>query len=138
MELIKLVNSTLSLIDVFNEVTDSNLVKDRVQIKINVQSPGIIELFGYIDEIVIIALVITAILGGKVSLFKVISLETQGLAEKVRLFIEQYHKSKIEKGKLDIEKQRLELQKSIQSMEIKIPSELEIGSQEETVEKHKV
>lgn len=137
MDLIKLVNSTLGMVDSFNKFAESNLNKDHVQIKINVQSPGVIELFGHIDEIVIIALVMTILIGGKVSLFKMITLETPGLIEKVRQFIEMHQKHGLDKEKIELEKKEKEFQQSINSLQIKIPPELQGSNQEEMVEENK-
>jgi len=122
-ELIKLINTNLDLIEKFNNLTGSKLDKDKVQIKINVQSPGLIELFGYTDEIVIIALLVTAILGGKISLFKVIEFETPGLLEMVKQFIERHQN-------YDLEKEKIALQRAQLSLQVKNPPELQISSQE--------
>lgn len=129
-EFIKFINVTLNLLDSFNEFTESNLDKDLVQIKANVQSPGFIEFFGNINIIFAISLMITAIIGGKFSLFKIATFESLGIIEQVRKFIEQFQR-------YNIEKEKLSLQKSMQSLQIKIPPELQEANQDISIEENK-
>jgi len=124
LELVRLLNSLLDLVDGFNRVTGSELNKDSVQVKINVQSNGLIELFGHVDVIAIIGLVLAALFGGKVSLFKLINFESTGLLELVKGFIAQNQNNALEREKLA-------LQREMQTLNVKTPPELQITGQDE-------
>lgn len=128
VDFVTLMSSVLSLIDTFNNVTGSQLSKNDVQIKANIQSPGIIELFGSIGIIAIIATVYCSIFGGKVSLFKMFEFETKGVQDAIRQYIELFQKH-------NLEKEKLELQRATQSLNVKFPPELQTDSQEGTIEK---
>ena len=124
-EFIQMMSSVFDLVDVFNEVTESDFDKNRIQIAVNVQSPGPVELYGSIGLIVVLGAAIAGIIGGKVSLGP-IKFDSPGLLEKIRQFMElrQSH---------DLEKEKIALQR-MQLMQIKTPPELQASTQEESTE----
>lgn len=119
VSLITLIDKLISTTDLFNEITDSKLDKNTVDIKINIQSPGPVELFGNIDTIVAIAVTAVAICGGGLKL-KVkgfdMDLKTDGLLNRVLQFIDHIHKNKIESLQA-----KNNLHESVESLKVKLP-----------------
>lgn len=109
MELVELINQTLGIVDLVNDLTGENYDKNSVEVKLTLNSPGLIELAGGVGVIGAIATGTAILLGGKVnvSLFKGFSLETTGL----KGAIQQYKEEKREDRKLDIEEKKLEIEK---------------------------
>ncbi|MFY2157398.1 hypothetical protein ACOSZF_17310 [Cytobacillus firmus] len=100
-----------------------------VEIKLNVQSPGPIELIGNIQTIFIIAAGYVAIFGGN---FKIIGFEfqTDGLAGKIMQFIQERHNRSMEEKRLGFEDRRVaieeeRLRNAIEELEVSLPSEIE-------------
>lgn len=116
IDLTNLVNSTVNLLDDFNIITGSQYDKNQVQIKLTLQSPGAIELFGHIDLILGIAFVYAVTFGAD---FGVLGLKfkTEGISKTILDFMEQHKK-------YNLENKKLELQKVLASMQVKMPSEL--------------
>jgi restriction system protein len=64
-DLLKFINSLLECVDLFNELTDSNLSKDDLDIRINVQSPGPIEIISIASvAALVIGIVAISLFGG--------------------------------------------------------------------------
>lgn len=70
IDLINFVSSNLKLIDLYNETFGSNISKDDITMKLNVQSPGPIDLQGCIMAVGAMALVGVFLVGGNVSFKK--------------------------------------------------------------------
>lgn len=117
-EIIDLIASSINSVDTFNEIMGTNLQKNLIQMRINVQSPGILELFGNITEIFAIAAVINAVVGGHVKVGPM-EYSTPGLLGLMLQFIEKSQNYRLEN-------KRLELQRIQQRLEIKYPPELDI------------
>ena len=65
MELINFVSNNLNLIDLYNEVFEKNISKNDITMKLNVQSPGPIDLQGSVLAIGAIATIGVFIVGGQ-------------------------------------------------------------------------
>lgn len=104
--LIGVMNSTLNLIDLYNDTFGEELDKDSIQIKLNVQSPGPIEFLAASSPVIIaMGIVLIAIVGGD---FKAkynkhtgldVGMKTQGFLGRVLQFREQAHKQKLAEQK---------------------------------------
>ncbi|KLU61674.1 hypothetical protein CEB3_c18520 [Peptococcaceae bacterium CEB3] len=126
-EIVGFISTILGLIDLYNSVTGVNLDKNNVKIKINVQSPGPIELFGPVSVIGVIAILIVALSGGTYKIFKVIEIQTPGLKgifEEIRKFMEESHRH-------EVELKKLELQRAFAALEVKLPKELDENDEED-------
>ncbi len=64
-DVIRFIDNILNSIDIYNEYFNDNLKKNKIDLKLNVQSPGPIEFSGDIYTCLIIALIIIGIFGGK-------------------------------------------------------------------------
>lgn len=119
--LINFINRTLSTVDIFNKATNSNLNKNNIDLKINVQSPGPVEYSGDIVTILIIGLTIIGIVGGGLK-FKKNGKDIEGEITSNGLIGEIFN-FLLKKQKNDIELERLkrELGDSIQDLEVKLP-----------------
>ena len=108
-ELVELINQILGTVDLVNEITGEKHDKNCVEVKLTLNSPGLIELAGSIAVMGAIAAGVTILLGGKVNIsaFKGFSLETSGIKGAIQEFMHE----KREDRKLDIEEKRLELEK---------------------------
>lgn len=65
VEILNFINNVIKSIDVFNDLYEKNYDKNKVDMKINVQSPGPIEFSSSIIQGLIIAIAVIAIVGGK-------------------------------------------------------------------------
>lgn len=65
IELIKFVSNNLNLIDLYNEIFDTDISKNDITMKLNVQSPGPIDLQGCILAIGSLALIGVFVVGGQ-------------------------------------------------------------------------
>jgi len=120
IQMAKLINNNLEIIDLFNELYNENLNKNNVDIKINVQSPGPVEIYGTIKEIAVIGFFIIAVCGGGFKLkAKDIEteLKTEGFIEKLIKFRNNEHKNKMEMIKLESK-----IKESVEEMKIVTPS----------------
>lgn len=94
VDLISFIQNTLSSIDVYNALTNKNINKADIDITLNVQSPGHIELSGYYAIILGIAVLGVVLAGGtlKISCTKEKQegeISTEGLIEKINKFLAQ-------------------------------------------------
>lgn len=122
-EINKLTDGALDLIDLFNEVTESNLDSNRIESKMNVQSPGPVELIGIGSIIITLGLLLHYTMGGKFSgkaslkSFE-INGETDGLLEKIIKFKKHSEENSNTKEKLEA------IKDSIKKLDIDLPDEL--------------
>tara|TARA_R110002074_G_scaffold391904_1_gene577006 strand:- start:37 stop:816 length:780 start_codon:yes stop_codon:yes gene_type:complete len=111
---------SLDLLDEFAKSHNVNVDSQNINVKLNVQSPGQIELSGLdMGGIVILALIFLFIVGGGAEIsfgekFK-LNLKTDGIIEKVRMFIKSGTENKIKKEIL---------KKHLRDLKIKDPDEL--------------
>lgn len=123
-DLLKLINGTLNLADVYNELSSDNVDTNDVEIKLNVQSPGPIEFISNVWTITAIGVLLVFIVGGKFTFKKTkestdISAESEGLIEKL-LKVYQNVKQNKELNHMT-EKQTKE---TIEKLEVELPEEL--------------
>ncbi|WP_427339449.1 restriction endonuclease [Caloranaerobacter sp. DY30410] len=125
IDIINFINRVISIVSDFNNITNSNLNKEDIDLKINVQSPGPIEFSGPIITILVMAYLINSIIGGKWNIDLLglkINHETEGLSNKILKYFEIKNKHEIEKMK-----QRNELINSINKLKIKLPEINEVS-----------
>ncbi|MDP2235028.1 MAG: hypothetical protein Q8J88_01220 [Bacteroidales bacterium] len=110
---------TLELFDEFCKEENLPYNSDQFDVKINVQSPGLIELAGLsIDGIVYIGIILVAVTGGGFSLKTNaidVSLKTDGIISKIQAFL---------KSRSNIKTKRKLIEKHTEQLQIKNPEEL--------------
>lgn len=123
-DLTDLIEGLLDFADDFNDATGSNFELRNVEMKVNVQSPGLIELLSYsIFGILAIAGILTVVSGGKFNL-KIaklgteVEIETEGLIEKIIQYKERVLTDKSRQKKIADSK------KLLRKLQVKIPDEL--------------
>lgn len=123
-DLTDLIQGLLDFADDFNDVTGSNIDFRDIEMKVNVQSPGLIELIGYsIHAILAIAGILTVISGGKFNLkIKVlgteVKIDTPGLIEKIIQYKERVLRDSQKQKKI------VNSKKILTKLKVKIPEEL--------------
>lgn len=127
IELANLINNNLAVIDNFNKILDEKLNKNNVDMKINVQSPGPVEIYGAIKEIAVIGFFIMLVCGGSFKLthknkqkdteFNT-ELKTDGFMEKLIKFLDHKNENKIELMKLEES-----IKKSQEQLKINVPTQ---------------
>lgn len=122
-EINKLTDGALEIIDLFNDGTDSSYNSNEIESKINVQSPGPIELIAGAGVILALGLLLHYILGGKYSTkitLKGVEFdgETDGLLEKILKFKKRAEEDSDTKAKL------AEIKETMESLKLQLPDEL--------------
>lgn len=126
-DLMKLINGSLELVDVHNEITGDELDPNGVEIKLNVQSPGPVEFVSDVWTITVIGIALVFIVGGKFSFKHTkeqtdISAESEGMIEKILKVVDRIQKNKELKGqlesqtKLPAEKLKVELPEELKNL----------------------
>lgn len=117
IELINFVSNNLNLIDLYNELFDENISKNDVTMKLNVQSPGPIDLQGSIYTIGAIAAIGFFIVGGQAKFNKNKDGDIQGeisskglLEHIVSIMQAKNMQSSIEKAKSNLKQSQENLQ----------------------------
>lgn len=110
----KLIKFISGLLNYLNKVTDDPTASNDIDIKLNVQSPGILEFIGSPIKIAIIALIFLFIVGGEAKFSKQgydieFSLKTQGLIEKGIQYYERVLKENIDPSELKDEIEQLKI-----------------------------
>lgn len=112
------------------EIAERNKVNfdDEIDIKVSVQSPGTIELIGYIPKIIIFSLAMVTILGGRIK-FWGIELDTQGVIGRIlewRRIRQQEQNQNQEQQNADgpTEQQKERLANNAENLEIQLPEQL--------------
>lgn len=123
IKLLKFIKDVIKTVDIYNEIYNENLDKNKIELQINIQSPGPIEFFGNIENLLIVGIILLIIVGGKISFQKTKDhsygeLETEGLIEKLIKFYKL-----VKYNNLDEEKKewKRSLEESINSLELKKP-----------------
>ncbi|MBU5440348.1 hypothetical protein KQI42_20335 [Tissierella sp. MSJ-40] len=124
IDLIGGINNIMSSVDVFNKVTGSSYDKRAIDMKINVQSPGPVELITYCAGGAFIVGAISMFLFGGNFEFdftkdrQTMKLENSGLLGSILKFKEQKHKEN-----MDIKKLEKELQETKENLKLITPNE---------------
>lgn len=124
IDLIKGINTIISSIDVFNNVAGSNYDKHKIDIKINVQSPGPIEFITYCAGAALILGTLSMFLfGGNFEFLftkdeKKMRIDNLGLLGTILKFREQKHKHDV-----DIKKLEEGLKETRENLELIVPNE---------------
>lgn len=128
IELINLVNSILDLAPEVNHLglTDQDFTRKDVDLKLNVQSPGIIEFFSNVAPwcIVGIGIISTALVGGTIKV--AITKEKSELEHSSDGIIEKLLNWKKQKDEQELKKMELEHRQALEKMNAKLPQELEM------------
>jgi len=125
-EMADLMSNTLNIVDHFNEAMGTTYDKRKIQMQMNVQSPGFLEIFGHIETIFIIASAYSAIFGGKIKI-PGFQFETEGALEKIKEFSETNMKYKLENKKLA-------LRENLIALDVDIPPELIVNTYDDKSE----
>ncbi|MEB3752499.1 hypothetical protein MKY25_01610 [Geobacillus sp. FSL W8-0032] len=98
---------------------------DEIDIKINVQSPGAIELIGYIPAIIMIAVALVGVIGGRVKFFG-IEFDTPGIVGRLLEWQKLKQQGQTQEGvnePNDEQKERLIM--NAENLEIQLPGQLQ-------------
>lgn len=116
IELINFVSSNLNLIDLYNEIFDEDISKNDITMKLNVQSPGPIDLQGTVLIIGVIGLIGVFICGGQAKFKRNkdgdidCEVSSKGLLENIANLIQiKNMQSKIEQTKQSLEQSQKNL-----------------------------
>nr|WP_302597393.1 hypothetical protein [uncultured Cellulosilyticum sp.] len=94
VQLSKLLSNNLDIIDEFNDITESNISKDDIDIKLNINSAGPVEIISNPSTILLIGVVLTFLVGGTFKFKHSKDGETEceigseGMIEKIGKFIQ--------------------------------------------------
>lgn len=120
-QLSRIINNNLEIISLFNKEMNEELDENAVDVKLNLNSPGPIEIFGSIGTILLIAISLNYIVGGKLK-FKYdketteCEIGTDGLIEKIGAFIEKLDTNK-EKTPLEVN-----IKQTSEELKVEIPT----------------
>lgn len=121
-DLLELLSGCLGILNTFNGETKSELDVNSIGIKINVQSPGPIHLFGNPETIWAIAALLHLIVGGRFEFsLEMIACETDGLLGKILQFREQSHRHRMETRQMEA---------VIKKLQVVVPSEIATAFEE--------
>lgn len=122
-QLSKLIDNNISIIDEFNKFSNTNIDVDGVDVKINLHSPGPVEIEGMIYPVLIIGMITIAICGGSLKFNRKnngkecetgLEIKSDGLMEKIIKFMDHFKKNKLEgdklKAKLEESRKNLKIQ----------------------------
>ncbi len=135
-ELAELINNNIHIINTFNEIYNENLNVDDIDIKINVHSPGPVEIHGYVGAVAVIGFIIIAVCGGNFKFTRKngrnetetqAELSSDGFMEKLIKFIDHFSSNKRETIQL---KERLIA--SRENLKIAVPETKQITSLEQS------
>ena len=127
-ELSKLINNNISIIEEFNKITNSVLDVDDVAIKINLHSPGPVEIQGVITGVLVISMITFAICGGAFKFTRKngekeietgLEMKSDGLMEKLIKFMDHFNNNKLETERL-----RAQLEESRRDLRITVPQDI--------------
>lgn len=101
LELSSLIYNIVSMVDKINELSDEefNLNKKEINVKINVQSSGPIELSGVIETLVWVTVILIGIFGGEINFIHLFQFKTDGLIGAAKKIIELLKNDKEDKWK---------------------------------------
>lgn len=127
-ELSRLINNNISIIDEFNNFTNSNLDVDDVAIKINLHSPGPVEIEGVINGVLVISMITFAICGGAFKFTRKngkkdtetgLEMQSDGFMEKLIKFMDHFNNNKLENERL-----KAQLEESKRDLRISVPQDV--------------
>lgn len=126
INLLKFIASVVSIVDIYNEIFEDNLDKSKIELQINVQSPGPIEFFGDIEVVLLVGIILVIIVGGRIKFEKSTNkssgeIETEGLLEKIMKFYKLVKNNELDSDK---KKWKKTLEESIDALELKKPETL--------------
>ena len=121
IELINFVSNNLNLIDLYNELFDENVSKKDVTMKLNVQSPGPIDLQGTIYIIGIIATLGVFLVGGQAKFNKNKDGDMQGEISSKGLIEQISNLIQSKNMQSSIERTKANLKQSQESLQIESP-----------------
>lgn len=131
VQLSKLLSSNLKIIDEYNNVTESNIDKNNIDIKLNINSAGPVEIISNPYTILMIGVALTFIVGGRFT-FKYneesgaeCEAGSDGLIEKIIKLIESLKKDKVISN---------EIVETVKELKVEIPMFEEINTEEEITE----
>ncbi|MBQ8298630.1 MAG: hypothetical protein IJX99_01985 [Clostridia bacterium] len=111
--IISFISSVLSILDVFNTITESSYDKNDIDLRLNVQSPGPIEFIGYATGGgLVLGAISLALFGAKFNLELLgtvkFNIDTKGLAGSILEFIKEKNQNNQEilKSKNDLKKHK--------------------------------
>lgn len=141
---ISLINLTsfLSSIDsytkIFSDYIDININSNDLNVKVSVQSPGPIEIFGNIynfatdnfSAILVLALILNYIVGGSMKFTKTSKKEeseigSDGLIEKILKLKKESNKQKNKEKQLELEAQRQQFEQQLELLKITNPAQID-------------
>jgi len=129
-ELVNFINSPSQLIQLFNELTDSDFSKNELDIKLTLNSPGNVELILPILSGIVFTVVCAFIVGGNIKIKFAANkqtcnlntdVNTDGLIEKILKFYQAIQDNQYRNKKEAIENS---LNDSIQKLKIEIPKQI--------------
>jgi hypothetical protein len=102
-EVIEFIDRLISIVDFINNAVDTDFDKNDIELKVNLQSPGPIELVGPIVMTLCIAIVFFSIVGGGFGVSEQIHHMYRGLSEKIKGYLGDAEKRrKFEKTEKDL------------------------------------
>ena len=124
-------SALLELVELFNQETDSSLSTEEIQLKINVQSPGPIELISGGFALVLIGIVGIILVGGKVrwtreALRATFTMESESLLDKLSNFLDAAHRRRQEDRQY--EALAVKVKELSEKLEARYPAELGLRS----------
>lgn len=116
----RLIEGSLSLVDIFNELTDSRYDSNNIEGKINVQSPGPVEFIAGAAVILIIGTLIHHTVGGR------IKSDIKGLEfdKETEAFFSKFAQIKEKSNDPKIESKLEEYRQTLDKLEVRMPEEL--------------
>lgn len=127
VDVVDFVSSTLELIPILNEAADTRFERRDVQLKVDVQSPGIAEFIGASTLVFGLGIILVFVVGGK---FKgqfsktpteqKVSVEatSEGLIEKILKIVKH-------KDEAELKKIQTQLNTTVKNLDVRLPKELE-------------
>lgn len=127
-ELSRLINNNIAIIDEFNTITNSDLNVDDVDIKINLHSPGPVEIHGVISAVLVISMITFSVCGGAFKFTRKngnkdtetgFEMQSDGFMEKLIKFMDHFNNNKINNTKL-----KSQLEDSRNDLKIDVPQDV--------------
>ena len=126
-ELSSLIDNNISIINEFNKFTSSDLDVDDVAIKINLHSPGPVEIQGVISGVLVISMITFAVCGGGFKFVRKngnknvetgLEMNSEGFMEKLIKFMDHFNNNKREDMKL-----KAQIENSRRDLRIEVPQD---------------
>lgn len=134
-DLSRLINNNICIIDEFNKLNNTDLDVDDVAIKINLHSPGPVEIQGAIIAVLVISMVTFAVCGGSFKFTRKngnkdtetgLEMKSDGFMEKLIKFMDHFSKNKLENDRL-----KAQLEESRRELKINVPQDIVIENIED-------